>query len=155
MSTATKDIELGTDKYQLTRFSARDGSWIVSQMITSMLLVDTDKTKPKTDQDYGLFFALSLHELPETTYRRIQELCFGCCRKYAGDAAHPILMADGTGRWTNGEPDLVTATALVTAVLVFNLVPFFEPGALKTMRTIYPDLSTRSATTSTDTSSAQ
>ncbi len=151
MSATTKDIELADQKYQLTRFSARDGSWIVSQLLTrGLLMIDSQKADEKA---LGLFFAYALSQLPEDTYRKIQELCLQAARHFSGDVAMPLLMQDG--RWADGsEPDLPTVTALIVSEMVFNLQPFFDPAAAKTMALVFPDL-TQFAARSTATSSLQ
>lgn len=159
MEATTQDVTLGGNRYQLTRFSARDGSWIVGQFLTRNLLLSLeDPEKEISEKDLGLGLAAVFQSFPEATYNTIQGKCLAAVRRYedAGGqpVARPVLMADG--RWAlAGEPNAVELLAITVATLVFNLHCFFAPGALEMLQTVFPDLSgSPSAPGSTATSSA-
>jgi hypothetical protein len=152
-ATVTRDITIGSSTYRIGQFSARDGSWIVSQFITRMLLLDP--AKASDEKNLAFILSTTLSELPEDKYNQVREKCLAVCSEPDSlGAAIPLLMRDGSSRWASkNPPDLVAQNALLIGALVFNLSPFFDPGALETLRQIYPDLS-QYLPGSTDSSSA-
>jgi hypothetical protein len=142
---ATRDVTIGNYKYQLTRFSARDGSWLTGQFLTKNLLAHLQSPDQEiTEKDLGLGLAATFQGFSEDIFNRIQSKCLATIRRYeeAGNTtvAKPIVMTDG--RWAvKDEPDPVELLALSVASLSFNLYCFFGPGALETLRTVFPDLS--------------
>jgi hypothetical protein len=149
---ATKEIRIGESDYQLSRFSARDGSWIVGQFLTKGLLLPLDNVQLE-EKELGSVFAITLREFSEATFESVQAKCLKTVRRVENGQPIPVLMADG--RWAvRPEPDLVELTALLVASLVFNLHCFFAPGALKKLQAVFPSGSP-SSPGSTDTSSDQ
>lgn len=139
MENPTKDIAVNEVRYQLGRYSARDGSWLVGQFLPHMMGA-LDGTEVDEKQ-LGLGLAASFASFTEETYGRIQAKALAVVRRYdAKDVPMPLFMADG-------QPippalDLVELTTLTVASLVFNLHCFFAPGAARTLRQVFPDLST-------------
>jgi hypothetical protein len=152
-ATVTKELSVGASNYRIGLFSARDGSWIVGQFITRMLLLDPEKASD--EKNLAFILSTMITDLPEAVFNSIRDKCFAVCSKQDPLGAYaPLLMRDGSGRWAEKEPDLLTVNVLLTSALAFNLSPFFAPGALETLRQTYPDLSQLSAAL-TATSSAQ
>jgi hypothetical protein len=132
-----KELKIGESTYKIGLFNAADGSWVSSQFITRLLLVDPEKAKEESNLAFIL--AGSLSEFPETTFNSLRDKCLGACMKQNGDALLPLLMKDG--RWGVPEserPDIVAVNVLMVATLVHNLLPFFAPGALDLLRQTYP-----------------
>jgi hypothetical protein len=131
---------------------------MVSQFLTRGLL--NLMSEKDGELELGLMFSYVLKELSPSVFELLQSKCFMTVSQYrqVGEKQipMPLLMQDGTGRFTGGEPDLVTGTALLIAVLTFNLKPFFGPGALTTMRSLLPSLDKAlSSPTSTASSGVQ
>jgi hypothetical protein len=148
---ATKDVTIGNLLYRVGELSARDGSWVVGQFLPRMLQLTPEAYKD--DKNLGLTMSILMSAVTEDVFDSIREKCFAVCFQQEKDmpTPTPLLMQNGTGKWAvRTPPDLVAATALITATLVFNLRPFFEPGALETLRQLFPNMSP-SAPSSTDT----
>src|ERR1700734_7716 len=122
---ATRDVTIGNYKYQLLKFSARDGSWLVGQFLTKNLLANLQSPDQEiTEKDLGLGLAATFQGFPEDIFNRIQAKCLASIRRYeevgSTSVARPILMNDG--RWAvKDEPDPVELLVLSVAVLTFNL----------------------------------
>jgi hypothetical protein len=149
--TATKEVTFGDTSYQIGRLSARDGSWIVGQLMSRGLLNAAfnrieEKSSEPLEKLLGLALTYAFPDMPEEVFQGVQNRCFAVCRQYRqnGDAtvAEPLLRQDGSNRW-NGrdEPDPLVSMALLMSALTFNLESFFAPGARKTLLQIFPDLS--------------
>lgn len=147
MNESTKDLVIGRIKYQLIRLNPRDGSWVLSRLmpVLSSLMLSPNPEHQITDQELGLCITQAMSDLDEATFSSIQSKALNSCNLWedvgGGPVASPLLMKDGSGRWATTQPDLLSVVALTTAVLAFNLMPFFAPGALETLRAVYPDLS--------------
>jgi hypothetical protein len=152
-ATDTKEVKIGSVVYRISQFSARDGSWVVGQFITRMLLLDPEKASD--EKNLAFILTTLLPSLSEETFNSIRDKCFAVCSQKDDIGGYtPLLMRDGSNRWAVKEPpDLLATNVLLTSALAFNLSPFFAPGALETLRQIYPDLSQLSVTL-TDISSA-
>jgi hypothetical protein len=142
---ATRDVTIGNYRYQLTRFSPREGSYLVGQFLMKGLLASLENPDQEiSEKDLGLGFAATFQGFSEEVFHRVQGKCFAALRRYEDvggtSVPKPLLMADG--RWAiTPEPNSVELLSLTVAVLAFNLHCFFEPGALETLRTVFPDLS--------------
>lgn len=152
MELPTKDLTLGGTRYQLNRFTAREGSWILAQFLPHMPgLLDREKAEKLTEKELGIGLAATFSGFSEETFRRIQDKTLAAVKRYdANNVPMPLFMADG--KPIPPEPDLVEMTALTVAALVFNLHCFFAPGASATLLAVFPDLSQMSAPGSTATS---
>jgi hypothetical protein len=139
----TKDITIKDVRYQMGEFTARDGSWVVGQFLARGLIAglgSLDESKEPIERSIALMLSLGFTQLDENVYNSIQNKCLSVIKRYEGDTAVPLLMANGAG-WTSGkEPDAITLSTLVMATMAFNFVPFFDPGVLETLRTVYPNL---------------
>lgn len=145
MNEPTKDIQIGDIRYQLGRFTARDGSWVLGQFLARGLVAglgNVDESKETIEKQIALMLSMAFAEIDERVYASIQNKCFSVIKRYDQQAentvAMPLLMA--SGGFTGKEPDALSASTLMMACLAFNLAPFFDPGALTTLKTVYPDL---------------
>lgn len=150
----TKEIQIGENRYLISRFSAREGSWVVGQFLGANLLSRLGgEEKEITEKDLALALSLTSRLLPEDVYASVQSKCFAACKRYVkqGDTevAMPLFQADGRDIYGFS---LLEVTALTAAILAFNLHCFFEKGAAQTLLTVFPDLSSQSAPGSTPTS---
>jgi hypothetical protein len=146
MNDPTKDIVISEVRYQLARLNPRDGGWVLGKLWPSLAgpMLAPNPEKQMNEQYLGFFVSQAMSDLPEDVFNSIQSKAMAACSYWddagGGPVAMPMLMRDG--RWaTKSEPELLTVLALTTAVLAFNLMPFFAPGALKTLLTVFPDLS--------------
>jgi hypothetical protein len=145
-----KDIQLGDRKFQLGRLSASDGNQVIRHFLMYNILpkvTSHDDNEPVTEGILSLAITPVLSQLDELTFARIQYRCFAVCREYVrrGELDGPWPLTRPDGKPEVDELDAPTSLALLTASLTFNLLPFFAPGALKMLRTLYPDPSQSNA----------
>lgn len=145
----TKDIMLGERRFQLSRLTPTDGNQVVRHFLMGNILpkVMGESDVEILERDLGLLVSTVLPQLDEVTFGRIQQRCFAACKEYVkrGETEQPFPLFRPDGRWEVEELDLPTSLGLLTASLAFNLAPFFAHGALKMLRTLYPDLSQSNA----------
>lgn len=126
----TKDVTIGTRRFQISRFSAETGSWIAYKVMTSILPAYMGMSGISPSPGAGG------NELSEADFRSIQGYCLRSCCEYqtVGDvaAAVPIVMADGRFADPELSADLPTVMGLTTHALMFNLAPLFTGDAMKT-----------------------
>jgi hypothetical protein len=158
----TRDIQIGEYRYQIGRFSARDGSWIVSQFLTRGLFMafeTPEEGKQLDEKELAGLLAVSLRSFNEEEFNLVRLKCFAVIRRYENktgtEVAMPILMADGIRYAVVPPPDLVDTTVLLTAALSFNLHCFFAPGALEKLRAVFPSPQPTPGSTSTSPAQSQ
>lgn len=154
---SVKEVKIGQFDYQIGRFSPRVGNWLVSQFLTTTLLLQIeDPSREITEKDLASGLSLALRGLPEDVFFRVQTYALEVCRRVgSANTVTPILMKDGR-IGIDPPPNPVETLVLTGASLAFNLHCFFEPGALEMLHLIFPDLSTPpSKPGSADTSSVQ
>lgn len=142
--TATKDIKIGNNEYQLGGLSARNGSWVAGQFAMIVLGKLENPEHETTEKDLGAALALSFRQLPEEIFNKVQGKCLEVCGRYAkiGEATTPLPVLRKDGTWNDvAEPSLPELFALTVAALAFNLHPFFAAGALETLLTALPNVS--------------
>jgi hypothetical protein len=142
MPSATKEIQIGTNRYQLGRLSARQGSWVASQFRDYILGRLLNPDKKLDERELALMLTEVFSSLPEEIYNNIQAKCLNVCKRYdkvgETEIPSPVIRADGT--WNGvGEPGLPELLSLFAACLSFNLYSFFEPGARETLLVAFPD----------------
>jgi hypothetical protein len=123
----SKDVTVGTVSYQIGKFKARDGSWILAQILTKMLpaVIESALTK-----ETGAQLSPDRVQLTEDEFASIQGHALAVCRRYEKGAPMPIFIRPDTFAVKELEYDIVTVTALTIHALVFNLTPFFEGDGL-------------------------
>lgn len=139
---ATKDVELGTNRYQITRFTPRVGNWLVSQFLTKNLLLNIEQPDQEvTEKDLAAGLAVTMQQFQEETFNKVQAYALEVCRRYGpADTVLPLFMKDGRAA-VEPVPSPVELLILTATSLAFNLHCFFESGARDLLLTIFPDLS--------------
>jgi hypothetical protein len=146
MEATSKDVKIGEFTYQLGRFNARDGSWLVGQFLTRGLLYalePQENGKQMDEKELAGMLAITLRTFNEADYEKVRMKALGVCRRYedrgvGSNAPIPIFMADGVRYAVSPEPDLVDLTMLMLSSLSFNLHCFFAPGSLEKLLTVFP-----------------
>lgn len=137
-----KDFSVLEKKYRVVRMTARDGSWVIIRLMSKAVLAGI--SGKVTMENIHIVLPIVLDQFNEMEFRSLQEKCFNVCREWrsAGDMAvpMPLLMQDGSGRWTEKEPDLVTALSIMVNALVFNLEPFFDEAVLAELTRSLPGM---------------
>ena len=141
MIAKTKDIKIGEQEFQISRMTARNGSWVAMQLLTKLL---PSAVAGAVEQELPMPHSSGKTEMSEDEFVNLQSHCLRVCSRYetvAGNrTAVPILMADGRWAATELEYDIVRVLTLTVHALVFNMSPFFEEGALKPLLESLPGL---------------
>ncbi len=138
MTPDTKDIEIAGIRYQIGRFKARDGSWILAQVLTKMLPAVIERALVK---EAGAQLASSRAMLGEEEFASIQGHALAVCRRYEnGNVPMPIFLLPNTFAVKEIEYDLIVVMKLTIEALLFNLTPFFEGGGLSLILDLLPGL---------------
>jgi hypothetical protein len=130
---SARDLKIGDHSYQIAQFSARDGSWIVNQLLTRGLFYALEPQEKELDEkELAGMFAITLRSFSEAESEALRLKCMGACRRYNDlGVPMPLLMANDPNKWAVAPPpDLVEQTVLQLAVLSTNLHCFFAKGAL-------------------------
>jgi hypothetical protein len=120
------DVEIAGVKYQIGRFKARDGSWILAQILTKMLPTMIEGALAKS----GAKLAADCSNLSEEEFSSIQGHALAVCWRYENGAPMPVFVLPNTWAVKELEYDLVTVMMLTIHALVFNLSSFFEGDGL-------------------------
>lgn len=134
-STNTFDVEIGGTKFQIGQFKARDGSWILAQILTKMLPAIVEKAFVK---EAGAKLASNRAVLTEEEFSSIQGHALNVCRRYENNIPMPVMLNPTTFAIKEIEYDLTTVIALTIQALVFNIKPFFEEGGLSQVMGLMP-----------------
>lgn len=134
---ATKDVEIGGAKYQIGRFRARDGSWILMQILTKML---PSTVEGAFVRESGASLSPGRAHLSEEEFASIQGHALAVCRRYENGAPMPILIRPDTWAVKELEYDVIAVMSLTVHALVFNLAPFFEGDGLSQIMGALPGL---------------
>ena len=73
-----KDVEVGGKKYQIGKFRARDGSWVLAQVLTKMLPVALESAL----KDAGAALASNRAVLSEDEFFNLQGHALAVVRAY-------------------------------------------------------------------------
>lgn len=137
------DVEINGVKYQVGRFKARTGSWIVAQILTKMLPSFIERALAK---EAGAQLASGRALLSEEEFENIQGHALAVCRRYEGGIPMPVFVPPNTWAIKELEYDLMTVMALTAHALVFNVTPFFAEGGLSQLLGLLPGLGLNSST---------
>ena len=120
----TQDVTIAGKTYQVGRFKARDGSWILSQLLTKIL--------PAAIESGFKSAALSDKRsiISEEEFANIQAHALAVCRLYENGIPIPVFVRPNTFAVKELEYDTVTVMGLTLNALLFNLQPFFSEGGL-------------------------
>ena len=139
----TKDVEIGESRYQVGRFKARDGSWVLAQILTKMLPAAIESSL----QGSGL--AANRAQISEEEFASIQAIALSVCRRYENNIPMPVFPRPDTWAIKDLEYDLVTVMRLTIEALVFNITPFFKGNGLAQMMESLPRMGQSSPTSQT------
>jgi len=149
MDQTTQTVELNGQTYQIGRFSARNGSWIMLQVIPKIARAFST-IQGSQDQDAFSFALISrligeFAETDEETFRRIQAHALSVCRRVEKGVPMPVFVPPDTFAIKELEYDLLTVLSLTSHALVFNLSPFFSGDGLRGMFPTLPDSAPQSS----------
>jgi hypothetical protein len=120
---------MGDRQFQVARMTPRDGSWAVARLVGKAVIAGVSGKIGLENIHVAL--PLVLDQFTEDEFASLQTKCFRVCSEINAAGVYvPMVMRDGTGRWTGKEPDLMTALSLTINALIFNLEPLFEEGSL-------------------------
>ncbi len=145
MQTST-DVVIGGTTYQVGRFKARDGSWILAQVLTKMLPAVIEQALAK---GAGTALASNRSMLSEDEFANIQSHALAVCRRVENGVPMPVFVAPNTWAVKELEYDLLTVMALTVHALVFNITPFFAGDGLSQLLGLLPGLGLNSSASPT------
>ena len=122
-----KDVTVDGDSYQIGRFKARDGSWILAQILTKMMPAILESALAK---EAGAQLPPRTTSLTEEEFTSIQGHALAVCRRYENGVPMPVFLLPNTFVVKEMEYDLVKVMKLTVHALVFNLTSFFEGDGL-------------------------
>lgn len=137
----TRIVEIDGTQYQLARFSAEDGSYILMQILGTVARA-TDQNPPASTNGNaqaesaarapdeiikGMTFAAFLNGLSYEAHCFIQKKCLSLCSRIEGSPAVPMPLA-GLPEVRN---DMQLALRLEVETLCFNFSDFFAKGGLQ------------------------
>jgi hypothetical protein len=137
-----KDVEIKERTYRIGEYTPKVGGYITSQLLPLLINHLPDPGPDgKVNISIATFFK-ALPDLSEQIYNKIVDYSLAICCEYNQEKMLiPIVM--GNGQWVakHLEHDTVSVMALVVAVLMHNLQPFFSEGGLQTILKVTQDLS--------------
>ena len=136
MTPATKTVTVGGSEFQIGRFTARNGSWIIAQIATKMLPAVIEKALAQAS---GAPLAANRATLSEEEFSNIQGHALAVVRRLENGVPMPVFLLPNTFAVRELEYDLVTVIELTIHALVFNLTPFFEDGGLSQILALLPN----------------
>lgn len=140
------DVEINGTKYQVGRFKARHGSWILAQILTKMLPAVIEQALAK---EAGAKLASNRTALSEEEFENIQGHALAVCRRYENGVPMPIFVLPNTWAIKDLEYDLMTVMALTVHAIVFNIAPFFGGDGLSQLLGLLPSLGLNSSASRT------
>jgi len=108
-----KDVTIGDHKYQIGRFTAKVGSWLLSQ---------SAKGSKMTEQDFA----------------NVQDHCLAVCKRYEPTSNVPMPVMAGPGKFAIAELeyDMATVTKLQGHAMSFNFDDFLAETAREIKETL-------------------
>jgi hypothetical protein len=143
MKPLTKDVEIAGQRYQIGKFKARDGSWILAQVLTKMLPAVIEGALSK---QAGASLASNRSALSEDEFASLQGHALAVCRRYENGVPMPVFVRPETFAVKELEYDLVGVMSLTIQALLFNLTDFFEGDGLSQILAMLPALGLGSST---------
>ncbi|QDX92069.1 hypothetical protein EEL30_06615 [Brevibacillus laterosporus] len=136
-----KYVEVGDRKFQIRKFPAKVGSFmiirltaLIAPMFTAAIKSNVkaksvDEAKLADDIDISGVLE-QLTNLSEKDFDYIQEKALSVCYESLPGGLAPVLHANGTFGVENLEDDTVTVMALTIHALTFNMTSFFQGSGL-------------------------
>jgi hypothetical protein len=134
---SSKDVVVNGVTYNVGQFKARDGSFILAQLLTKML-PSMLETAFKKEAPGALPAGRSA--LSEDEFAAIQGHALAVCRRVENGVPMPIFFLPNTWAVKEIEYDLVTVMALTIQALVFNIVPFFQGDGMAQILASLPEM---------------
>jgi hypothetical protein len=152
MRETSKVVEIGDRKFQIGKFDALTGSYVIYTLLTQILpmglgakiegLPTNSNSKPpegdNNQSDMGFLKDLKIPLMSKETFVELQKDCLRVCSeiKPTGDivAPMPVLMADGRWGVEDLQKDAPTVMALTIQVLGYNVQDFFGGNALENFK---------------------
>ncbi len=131
-----KIVEVAEKTYKIGRFDALTGSYILTSLLFQILPLGLDKKFAEASSG-GLPEGRSL--MSKEVFTEIQKECLKVVHEQqeGGDitTAMPVMMNDG--RWVSTElsTNIPAVLSLTLHALLFNLIDFFQEGALNDLKT--------------------
>lgn len=123
--------------YEIGRFKACDGSWILAQVLTKMLPAVIESAFAREE---GVKLSSNRTVLSEDEFANIQGHALAVCRRVEKGVPMPIFLRPSTFAIKELEYDLLTVMALTVHALKFNIMPFFAEGGLSQLLALLPAL---------------
>jgi hypothetical protein len=133
----SKDVVINDVTYQVGQFKARDGSFILAQLLTKMLPAIIEGAFKKQS---GTVLPAGRSALSEDEFAGIQGHALAVCRRVENGVPMPIFFMPNVWAIKEIEYDLITVMALTIQALVFNIVPFFQGDGLAQILASIPDI---------------
>jgi hypothetical protein len=130
------DVNISGVRYQVGRFTARDGSWILAQLLTKMLPSIIESAL--NDAGIPTNLATNRSALSEEEFASIQGHCLAVCRRYDNGVPMPIFVRPSTWAIKELEYNLPTVIGLTVQALKFNIAGFFQGGGLTQLMSLLP-----------------
>ena len=149
-----KELVLGENSYRIGKMTARNGSWVASQFASYVL--------PAAAQSTATLIGTSLpnssnrRTMTETEFYNLQNHCLAVCSRKrvelnGSEVYYPLIHDSGRWNFEDLETDTVTVIVLTIQALMYNIAPFFEDGAMKSLVTAMAELPTQVASTASST----
>jgi hypothetical protein len=146
----TSTVEINGSSYQIGRFTAEAGSWILLQVLPKVTNAFVFAQGAQTADQFSIGLISQIigqfSSLDEDAFRRIQQHALAVCRRIENGVPMPIFVPPNKWAIKELEYDTLSVMALTAHALVFNLSPFFDANALKGF---FPTLSMSDGTPST------
>lgn len=142
MRQLVKEITIGDTRFQLTKISAQQASWL-SNLLVANSLTNGPRSQPQATPEaatpettltpeeqaagaVGTLWLLCGSTLDEERYKRVQQCALASCRFLDPDGnPSAVVMQDGRFTSKDLESDAPTVNKLIAEALIFNLLPFF------------------------------
>ena len=117
------DAEINGTTYQIGRMTARDGSWVLMQVLTKILPVVLPNA-------FSSMLPEGRVSIGEDDFAAVQSICLSVCRYYHNGAPMPIFARPNKWLAPEYEYDLTVVMGLTVKAIIFSLSDFFSGGGL-------------------------
>jgi len=146
MRQLTREVTLGTWRFEVTKMSAQTASWL-SNLLVANSLTNGPRSQPQATPEaatpettltpeeqaagaVGTLWLLCGSTLDEERYKRVQQCALASCRILDPDGnPSAVVMQDGRFTSKDLESDAPTVNKLIAEALTFNLACFFAAGS--------------------------
>jgi hypothetical protein len=132
----TKDVTVSGTRYQIGRMKAKDGSWVLAQVMTKMLPAALENGLAGS----GAQLAANRAQISEDEFANIQAHALAVVRRYENGLPVPVFVRPDRWAAKDLEYDLVAVMALTVHSIVFTLSPFFSGDGMTQLLESFPGL---------------